>query len=107
MPPASFPKCPSSQVTWGHPLYGGDSRSAQTQLVRVQKVHAAETAFAAIRDDGSVVTWGHPEYGGVSAAVQDRLRYLTYLEVATPTRWSDVADVVHIFLNEVESSAIQ
>ena len=68
---------PISEVTWGHPLYGGDSRSAQTQLVRVQQVHAAETAFAAIRDDGSVVTWGHPEYGGVSAAVQDRLRYLT------------------------------
>ena len=39
----------------------------------MQHVHAAETAFAAIRDDGSVVTWGHPEYGGVSAVVQDRL----------------------------------
>ena len=42
----------------------------------MQHVHAAETAFAAIRDDGSVVTWGHPEYGGVSAVVQDRLSSL-------------------------------
>ena len=41
------------QVTWGHPLYGGDSRAAQCQLVQVQHVHAAETAFAAIREDGS------------------------------------------------------
>eukprot|EP00438_Fugacium_kawagutii_P026245 Skav233560 [mRNA] locus=scaffold563:558134:558400:+ [translate_table: standard] len=64
---------PDPQVTWGHPLYGGDSRSAQHELLRVRHVHAAETAFAAIRDDGSVVTWGHPEYGGVSAAVQNRL----------------------------------
>ena len=87
---------PISQVTWGHPLYGGDSRSAQSQLVRVQQVHAAETAFAAIRDDGSVVTWGHPEYGGVSAAVQDRLRYLKS-EVGHNRPTNGQMDAVHVF----------
>ena len=67
-------RCCQNQVTWGHPLYGGDSRSVQKQLANVCAVHAAETAFAAIRDDGTVVTWGHPEYGGFSAAVQSQLR---------------------------------
>ena len=66
----------TAQVTWGHPLYGGDSRSVQKQLVHVREIHAAETAFAAIREDGTVVTWGHPEYGGFSSAVQGELRLL-------------------------------
>ena len=33
-----------------------------------------KSAFAAIRDDGSVVTWGDPKTGGDSSEVIDRLR---------------------------------
>ena len=45
-------------------------------------VHAAETAFAAVKRDGSVVTWGHPEYGGVSSSVQPRLRDVQQIEAS-------------------------
>ena len=63
-------------MTWGHPLYGGDSRSVQRNLEKVRDVQSAETAFAAIREDGTVVTWGHPEYGGFSSGVHSQLRFL-------------------------------
>ena len=45
-------------VTWGNPLYGGDSSAVQDQLKNVQQVHATKAAFAAILADGTVVTWG-------------------------------------------------
>ena len=35
----------------------------------LQEIYATETAFAAIRKDGSVITWGHPEQGGDATAV--------------------------------------
>jgi len=44
-------------VTWGAPVFGGDSSQVQ-DLKGVQQVQATESAFAAILADGSVVTWG-------------------------------------------------
>ena len=45
-----------SVVTWGAPVFGGDSSQVQ-DLKGVQQVQATESAFAAILADGSVVTW--------------------------------------------------
>ena len=45
-------------VTWGSPLFGGDSSAVQDQLRNVQQVHATGLAFAAILADATVVTWG-------------------------------------------------
>jgi hypothetical protein len=46
-----------SVVTWGAPVFGGDSSQVQ-DLKGVQQAQATESAFAAILADGSVVTWG-------------------------------------------------
>ena len=40
----------------------------------VRSISATESAFAAIKSDGSVVTWGDPRGGGDSGPVQDQLR---------------------------------
>ena len=61
-------------VTWGNPVYSGDSSRVQDQLKSVRQVQATDGAFAAILEDGSVVTWGNPEIGGDSSAVQDQLK---------------------------------
>ena len=60
-------------VTWGGVNYGGDSSSVQAQLVGVQRLHATQSAFAALRSDGRVVSWGQWDRGGCSDAVRDRL----------------------------------
>ena len=36
----------------------------QEQLQNVLEIQGADSAFACIREDGSVVTWGHPAAGG-------------------------------------------
>ena len=52
-------------VTWGYPHFGGDSSEVSSQLQSgVTKIFSTDTAFAALKEDGSVVTWGNPEYGG-------------------------------------------
>ena len=60
-------------VTWGDPEYGGDSSQVRVQLVRVQCIQAAASAFAAILQDGYVVTWGHHGHGGDNRQVRERL----------------------------------
>ena len=62
-----------SVVTWGDPLYGGDSTGVHDQPRSVRQIQASEGAFAAILSEGTVVTWGIPEHGGDSLAVQDQL----------------------------------
>ena len=42
-------------VTWGGS--GGDSSSVASQLSSDTKIYSNYTAFAALKDDGSVVTW--------------------------------------------------
>ena len=39
----------------------------------VKAIYSTGSAFAALREDGSVVTWGNPKYGGDSSAVQHKL----------------------------------
>ena len=47
-----------SVVTWGDPLFGGDSSKVQSQLRSLRQVQGTLAAFAAILADGSVVTVG-------------------------------------------------
>ena len=42
----------------------------QEQLTKgVRQIHSTESAFAALKEDGSVVTWGNSDCGGDSSEV--------------------------------------
>ena len=56
--------------------------TVQHQLRNVQQIQAADKAFAAILEDGSVVTWGDSHYGGDSSAVQHQLRNVQQIQAA-------------------------
>ncbi|KAJ9465844.1 hypothetical protein DIPPA_32558 [Diplonema papillatum] len=61
-------------VTWGHADEGGDSTSVQALFaapagVTVAALSATDTAFAAVREDGSVVAWGAGGGGGDASTV--------------------------------------
>ena len=43
-----------SVITWGSPEYGGDRSAVQDQLVHVQEIQSANSAFAAIRTDAGM-----------------------------------------------------
>ena len=68
-----------SVVTWGDPMGGGDSSNVASALsgqIQTKKIFSNKadyslysTAFAALREDGSVIVWGNPESGGVLASV--------------------------------------
>eukprot|EP00434_Breviolum_minutum_P008217 symbB.v1.2.007248.t1/scaffold401.1/size211429/19 len=61
-------------ITWGSPVYGGNSSRVQDELSSgVVRIYAAECAFAAVKCDGSLVTWGYPRYGGSCEAVRHQL----------------------------------
>lgn len=60
-------------ITWGHPEFGGDSSTVQSDLLDVKSIFSNEEAFAALKSDGSVITWGVPESGGDSSSVQNVL----------------------------------
>ena len=51
-------------MSWGSSLAGGDSHDVQHKLSDVIHIQATNSAFAAIRSDGSVVTRGDPRNGG-------------------------------------------
>ena len=78
-------------VTWGHPDYGGDSTSVQSQLQNVQSVQSTERAFAAILKDGTVVTWGDQTAGGDSSAVRDELKNVRQIQ-ATECAFAAILD---------------
>ena len=62
------------EPTWGDDERGGDSRGVAEQLsTGVQTVVGSESAFAAVKVDGSVVTWGSANYGGDSRGVAEQL----------------------------------
>lgn len=74
-----------------------EAASTHTQ---VQHIAASDTAFAALRSDGTVVTWGHPSQGGDSRQVQDLLRdvqqiqanksaFAAILQNGTVVTWGD------------------
>jgi len=50
----------------GLPSNGGDSASVSSSLVNVQSIYSTESAFAALKGNGSVVTWGLASNGGDS-----------------------------------------
>ena len=70
-------KSDGSVITWGDSAFGGDAScapgpscspaSAASLASGVTAIFASQTAFAALKLDGSVVTWGDPEGGGDSA----------------------------------------
>ena len=74
-----------SVVTWGRPIFGGNSSSVSSQLSSgVTQIFSNGNAFAALKNDGSVVTWGghyqpNGKYfygyngGGDTSAVKDKL----------------------------------
>lgn len=77
-------KTDGSVVTWGDAKSGGDASivtysggfsyaSVASQLVSVASITASETAFAALKKNGSVVTWGDALAGGNSSAVTNSL----------------------------------
>lgn len=43
------------------------------------EIQGADSAFACIREDGSVVTWGHAAAGGDCSRVRDQLQNVTTL----------------------------
>ena len=61
-------------VTWGPPVFGGNSSQVREQLKNVQHMQATACSLAVTLNSGSVVTWGHAEYGGNSSQVQGQLR---------------------------------
>ncbi|CAJ1340293.1 unnamed protein product [Effrenium voratum] len=67
-------------VTWGDPMYGGDSSQVQEHLRNVQHIQATMAAFAAILESGAVVTWGYPAFGGDSSDVQEQLRNVRHIQ---------------------------
>jgi alpha-tubulin suppressor-like RCC1 family protein len=68
-------KSDGSVVTWGGPIYGGDSSSVADHLQSgVSQIFSTRYAFAALKSDGSVVTWGHWDFGGDSSSVADQLQ---------------------------------
>ncbi|CAJ1352351.1 unnamed protein product, partial [Effrenium voratum] len=53
-------------------IYAGDE--VGDVLCGVQRIWATDSAFCALRADGSVVTWGHAPHGGDSSQVRKKLR---------------------------------
>ena len=76
-------KTDGTVVTWGFADAGADSSgvdfdgdgdaSTTGGSLTVTSIYATETAFAAIRSDGSVVAWGNASEGGSTTAVSSLL----------------------------------
>ncbi|CAE7275675.1 HERC2, partial [Symbiodinium necroappetens] len=54
----------------------------QQQLTQVVHIQATRSAFAALREDGSVVAWGSPGDGGDCHSVADRLVAVSEIQAA-------------------------
>ena len=55
----------------------------QEQLKSVQQIQAADHAFSAILEDGSIVTWGHEDLGGDSSSVQEQLKSVQQIQASS------------------------
>jgi alpha-tubulin suppressor-like RCC1 family protein len=76
-------KSNGSVVTWGNADFGGDSSvvvtgernpTSYTSIANnltsnVTAVYSTQSAFAALKNDGSVITWGNAKFGGNSSVV--------------------------------------
>ena len=61
-------------VSWGHSSYGGNSSAVSSELSSgVVDIQSTQSAYAALKNNGSVVTWGERHAGGDSRAVQTDL----------------------------------
>ena len=58
-------------------------RDSEDQLSGVADIQATQSAFAALKTDGSVVSWGEARAGGNSCEVQRSLRNLGRFEKQT------------------------
>ncbi|MCX7073714.1 MAG: hypothetical protein QX193_01120 [Methylococcales bacterium] len=82
-----------SVVTWGNTAYGGkipttlvselDGKDATGKNNYVTQIFSTNTAFAALRADGSVVTWGNQLAGGDSKLVAKELNGTVDTQVVT------------------------
>ena len=68
-----------------------DSASAVHDQQPRFDIQATESAFAAIKADGTVITWGHPFYGGDSDAVRDQLVDVQHIQ-ATDFAFAAIKD---------------
>ncbi len=59
-------------IPWGSEYLGGRLTSILPR--RVVRVAATDSAFAAVRSDGTVITWGDAGAGGNSYKVQEQLK---------------------------------
>ncbi|WFO49867.1 Ig-like domain-containing protein [Aeromonas veronii] len=68
---------PANVVTWGIGEAGdssvADSSAVAHLLTDVKAITAGQSAYAALKGDGTVVTWGDPNYGGDSSSVAGQL----------------------------------
>ncbi|WP_413440342.1 SwmB domain-containing protein [Synechococcus sp. MIT S1220] len=70
-----FPIDTSHQLAWKHQLGGFTTNTPTTQASpgRTYQEYRNNTAFAALKDDGSVITWGNGTSGGDSSSVEEEL----------------------------------
>ena len=94
-------------ITWGYASNGGDpsnaikdkitNTSATSTFKKVTDISATGSAFAAIRQDGSVVSWGNTTDGGtMSTSVSSAL-----------SGSSDPTKVVQIYATQSAFAALQ
>ena len=57
----------------GNASHGANSTAVAPRLINVNKIFATDSAFAALKDDGTVVTWGSSSNGGDSSGVAAQL----------------------------------
>ena len=98
-----------SVVTWGNPYYGGviptnlvielDGKNENGENKDVVSIFATNTAFAALRADGSVVTWGDANSGGNSTADATLAKQLDGID--------DTKDVTKIFSTNTAFAALR
>lgn len=102
--------------TWGHSLYGGDSRHVQGYLQNVNTIYASDRAFAAHLMDGHVITWGDPTCGGESKRVQPLLQdnvvtiypnkagFAAKLRDGTIVMWGGINAIIPISVDKIYST---
>lgn len=72
-------------MTWGYSSSGGDSVDVQGDLQNVQSIAASSSAFAALKEGGTVVTWGSSDVGGDSEVVDNQLTNIVRIHGAHGT----------------------
>merc|ERR1719198_135706 len=67
-----------SVITWGDRCCGGDMSEVKEQLCKdVFFVYSTSTAFAAVKDSGTVVCWGDARGGGRTSHMEDKFELMS------------------------------